>query len=106
MASGSKKVIFTALIGEAANPEVVAAIREVVGRFGAIEHVDEVAAMHMGPDYVVVNLSVDFSSTVSADGVEAIARQVDREIEARLPEVQRVFFEAGKRYAEQQRDKA
>ena len=62
--------------------------------------------MHIGPDYVVVNLSVDFSSTVSADEVEAIAGQVDREVKATLPGVKRVFFEAGKRYAEQQRGEA
>jgi cation diffusion facilitator family transporter len=85
------------LIGEGANPEVLAVIREVVGRCSAIEQVHEVSAMHMGPEYVLVNLSVDFSSKASADEVESVARQLDRDLKAELPRVKRVFFEAGAR---------
>jgi len=91
------------LIGEGANPEVLAAIREVVGRCATIDRVHEVAAMHMGPEYVLVNLSVDFSSTASADEVESVARQLDGEIKAALPEVKRVFFEADVRRGDDSR---
>ncbi|MDH3744355.1 MAG: hypothetical protein OES47_04555 [Acidobacteriota bacterium] len=59
-----------------------------------IERVHDVAAMHMGPEYVLVNLSVDFSSEATADEVESLARQLDAELKAALPEVKRVFFEA------------
>jgi cation diffusion facilitator family transporter len=82
------------LIGEGANPEVVATIRGIVGRHGVIEHVNEIATMHMGPEYLLVNLSVDFSSTASADDVESVVRQLDGELKAALPEVKRVFIEA------------
>jgi cation diffusion facilitator family transporter len=82
------------LIGEGVNPEVLATIRQVVGRHSVIEHVNEVATMHMGPDYVLVNLSVDFSSKASADDVESVVKQLDRELKTALPQVKRVFIEA------------
>lgn len=82
------------LIGEGANPEVLEAIREIVSRCSVIERVDEVAALHMGPEYVLVNLSVDFVNTATADDVETAARQLDRDLKSALPKVKRVFFEA------------
>ena len=82
------------LIGERANPEVVEKIREIVGRYDSIRHVNELATMHMGPDYILVNLSVDFSSDASADDVESMVAQLDRELKEALPRVKRVFIEA------------
>ena len=82
------------LIGERANPEVVEKIREIVGRYDSIRHVNELATMHMGPDYILVNLSVDFAGDASADDVEAVVGQLDRELKEALPRVKRVFIEA------------
>jgi cation diffusion facilitator family transporter len=82
------------LIGERANPEVAEKIREMVARHDSITHVNELATMHMGPDYILVNLSVDFSSDASADDVESVVGQLDREIKESLPRVKRVFIEA------------
>jgi cation diffusion facilitator family transporter len=82
------------LIGEGANPEVVGRIREITGRYGSITHVNEIATMHMGPEYILVNLSVDFASETSSDDVESVVRQLDRELKAALPRVKRVFIEA------------
>jgi cation diffusion facilitator family transporter len=82
------------LIGERANPEVAEKIREIVGRQDSITHVNELATMHMGPDYILVNLSVDFASDASADDVEAVVGQLDRELKEALPRVKRVFVEA------------
>jgi cation diffusion facilitator family transporter len=82
------------LIGEGANPEDVAKIREIVARCDWITHVNEVATMHMGPEYILVNLSVDFSSTATADDVESVVRQLDRELKETLPNIKKVFIEA------------
>jgi cation diffusion facilitator family transporter len=82
------------LIGERANPEVVEKIREIVGRYDSIRHVNELATMHMGPDYILVNLSVDFAGDASADDVEAVVGQLDRELKEALPRVKRIFIEA------------
>jgi divalent metal cation (Fe/Co/Zn/Cd) transporter len=82
------------LIGERANPEVAEKIREIVGQHDSIAHISELATMHMGPDSILVNLSVDFSSDASAADVEAVVGQLDRELKETLPKVKRVFVEA------------
>ena len=82
------------LIGEGANPEDIAKIREIVGRYDSIEHINEIATMHVGPDYILVNLSVDFASEASSDDVESVVRRLDQELKGTLPRVKRVFIEA------------
>jgi len=70
------------------------AIRGIVGRHDVIQHVNEVATMHMGPEYILVNLSVDFKSEASSDDVESVVKALDGELKAALPRVKRVFVEA------------
>ena len=77
-----------------AHPEVVACIRDISGSFPEIEHVNEVLTMHMGPEYILVNLSVDFADTAAAEQIEDIIAAIDRKIKEQIPEVKRVFVEA------------
>jgi cation diffusion facilitator family transporter len=81
------------LIGESADPEVVASIRDLAADHPQIEHVNEVVTMHMGPEYILVNLSVDFTNTASAADVETAVTTLERELKARRPRVKRVFIE-------------
>jgi len=85
------------LIGEAANQDVVAGINEMASQEVSIEHVNEVLTMHMGPDFVLVNISVDFSDTTTADVLESAIAKLDRQIKNKFPQVKRVFVEAEKR---------
>jgi len=82
------------LIGESADPEVVACIREMATRQPEITHVNEVLTMHMGPDDILVNVSVDFADSTTAPEVEAVVATIDRELKAKFPQVRRVFIEA------------
>jgi cation diffusion facilitator family transporter len=82
------------LIGEAAEPELVAQIREMASRLSQVEHVNEVLTLHMGPDYILVNLSLDFADGASAAEVEHATECLDRGIRARHPLVKRIFVEA------------
>ena len=50
--------------------------------------------MHMGPEYILVNISVDFRSEASSDDVESVVQALDSELKAALPRVKRVFVEA------------
>ena len=54
--------------------------------------------MHMGPDYVHVNLSIEFSDTAKADEIEEAVAQLDHSIKKRFPDLKRVFMEAGARH--------
>ena len=88
------------LIGESANRSVVEGIRSVVGTQALVQHVNEVLTMHMGPDYILVNLSVDFADRATADQIETVIGEMDRSIKQRFPQVKRIFIEAEKRALE------
>ncbi len=82
------------LIGESARPEVVENIRRIARENGLIEQVNEVLTMHVGPDFILVNISVDFRDSATADEVERTIARLDRQIKAAHPRVKRVFIEA------------
>jgi divalent metal cation (Fe/Co/Zn/Cd) transporter len=62
LASESKSM----LIGESANKEVVQWIREIARSSKQIKKVNEVLTMHMGPDFILVDISVDFVDPAQA----------------------------------------
>jgi cation diffusion facilitator family transporter len=82
------------LIGESATPEVVAGIRQLAVAHPEVERINEVLTMHMGPDFVLLNLSVDFRDDVTAGDLERAVAAMDRQIKETYPEVKRVFIEA------------
>ena len=85
------------LIGESAQQSVVQGIRRIVTKSDYVDHVNEVLTVHMGPEYILVNISIDFSSNASADDVEKSIDLVDRKIKQAFPIVKRIFIEAEKR---------
>lgn len=82
------------LIGESANPKVVADIRRIVESYAQVEHVNEILTMHMGPNFILANLSVDFADHVTATELECAIARLDAEIKQDCPDIQRVFIEA------------
>ena len=82
------------LIGESASKKVVQGIRALVSAQPGVVHVNEVLTMHMGPEYILVNLSVDFVDQASATDVEDITANIDAKIKENFPYVKRVFIEA------------
>ncbi|MEE9445628.1 MAG: cation diffusion facilitator family transporter [Cocleimonas sp.] len=85
------------LIGESADPEIVQAIKDMVDELDAIERTNEVLTMHMGPEYILVNVSADFASFASSDDVENSIAELDKRVKARFPLVKRLFVEAESR---------
>ena len=82
------------LIGESAEPAIVKGIREMVNQIDAIERANEVLTMHMGPDYILVNVSADFAPDASSNDVESSIALLDKKIKERFPRVKRIFVEA------------
>ena len=82
------------LIGESANLKVVKEIRAIVGSLPQVEHVNEVLTMHMGPKFILANLSIDFKDDLTAVEIEAAISRMDVQIKQACPDVQRVFIEA------------
>lgn len=82
------------LIGESANESIIKGIRELASAYDVVEHVNEVLTLHMGPNYVLVNISLDFVDDATADKVENTIERLDREIKSNYSLVKRVFIEA------------
>lgn len=82
------------LIGESANIHVVNGIRKIGQSIAQINHINEVLTMHMGPDFILVNISVDFIDPITGDEIESVITGFDRAIKSEFPNVKRVFVEA------------
>ena len=87
------------LIGESARPEVVKNVKEIANSYPKIKHVNEVLTLHMGPEFILLNLSVDFADTVSVGDIEETIARLDRHIKQTYPRIKRVFVEAEARHA-------
>jgi len=82
------------LIGEAANREVVAEIRRLAERYPEVEKVNEVLTMHMGPEFILANISLNISPRVPRSRAHSIIDELDDRIKAADPRVKRVFIES------------
>ena len=82
------------LIGEAADEEVIDDVRRRAGELSAVLAVNDVITLHMGPNFILVNVSVDFRDDVPAGEVENAIERLTREIRDAHVDVQRVFIEA------------
>ena len=82
------------LIGEGASTAVVRGIRRIVREQDGIKAINEVLTMHLGPNDVLANLSLDFADGIDADRVEASISALEQAIKAAYPEVTRIFIEA------------
>ncbi len=85
------------LIGESANRSVVRGVREIIAAKLNVNHVNEVLTMHMGPDFILANISVDFKNELTVDAMEREIAAIDIAIKQSYPQIKRVFVEAEKR---------
>ncbi len=85
------------LIGESASQAVIRGIRGTLESKSNIQHINEILTMHMGPDFILANISVEFSGNIGAQQVEADIAAIDRGIKQAFPQIKRVFIESEKR---------
>ena len=80
------------LIGEAADPELVSALHDmVVGRKGVTAG-GQVLTVHSAPDQITAMLSVDFDDDITARDVEALVWGIEVEAAQRFPMVRRLYL--------------
>ena len=82
------------LTGESALPHVNEGIRKLALKERHIAGVNELRTLHLGPQHVLLTMSVDFRDTVSAGDVESTITMLERQIKSRFPDITRVFIEA------------
>lgn len=90
------------LIGESAASTVRMGIIEIVKQHSLVKTVNEVLTMHMGPEFILVTMSVDFKDDLTSQSVEAQVGEINDEIKAAFPDVRRVFIEVESLVAHQQ----
>ncbi len=93
------------LIGESADSATVQGIRGLLQAQAGIAHVNEVLTLHMGPEFVLVTISMEFDDALTADTIEGLIQRLDGAIKQRYPLVKRVYMEAEARRARRTRDR-
>lgn len=81
------------LIGEGASEDVVSSIREIVTETPGILATNEVLTMHLGPQDVLLNVSIDFADNLNSVEVEAAISSLETRLKEAHPEIRRVFIE-------------
>jgi cation diffusion facilitator family transporter len=82
------------LIGEGANKEIIASIRLLAESFAEVDKVNELLTMHMGPEFILVNISIRFKRGQLTREIEAVIQDIDSVIKAKHGFVKRIFVEA------------
>jgi cation diffusion facilitator family transporter len=81
------------IIGECANPALVKGVRGVLEDEAAVERVERLLTMHLGPKDVLVAMEVRFGESLSVPEVEAAMERVEQRIHESFPIVGQIFIE-------------
>jgi cation diffusion facilitator family transporter len=82
------------LLGEAANPKEVTAIKQAIESHPNVEQVLELLTMHLAPKEILINAHVKLRpDLVTSDIVKSIA-EIEERIKRAEPKVEKIFLEA------------
>ena len=80
------------LIGERASRPVTEGIRRILAEHPLVHGVHEVLTMHLGPDDILANLSVDFEDAANGGQLEEAVAQIEAQITQSFPQVKKIFI--------------
>ncbi len=81
------------LVGEAADKKLLSAVRATISDTYAVVAVNEILSQHLGPNEVLLCISIDIEDTLKAGRVERYVTALGRRIKDEHPTVKRVFIE-------------
>jgi cation diffusion facilitator family transporter len=81
------------LIGEGAEPELLARLRSSVESDPDVEAVGAIRTMYLGPDDLLVNVDVAFRRTLRTEGVNRTIDRIESGLKAQDPAIKRVYIE-------------
>jgi cation diffusion facilitator family transporter len=81
------------IVGEAADPRLQEGVRELIAAHSEVDGVDELLTMVLGAGEVLVAARIDLDDDIPAGQVEALARQMEREISEAHPFVKHFFLD-------------
>ena len=94
------------LIGERAEPEIVAKVRAVVDASPAIVGVNHVRTLHTAPDSIFVAISADFVDTMTMGEGETVIADLEAELREGVPMLASIYIRPEKREAARLIDEA
>jgi divalent metal cation (Fe/Co/Zn/Cd) transporter len=90
------------LLGEAATPKVVAAIRRAIESHPNVCEVVELLTMHLAPNQILVNAHVNLRNHLTTDEIEETVSEVEASIKKAEPKVYNIFLEAARESASEE----
>jgi divalent metal cation (Fe/Co/Zn/Cd) transporter len=82
------------LLGEAARPDEVAALRAAIERRAEVDEVLELLTMALGPQSLLVAVRLDLHPGIDSERVEEVSNEIDANLRAAVPGVTQVFLDA------------
>lgn len=80
------------LIGEPADPAVVATVRRIVGAQPGVERVNHVRTVHSAPHKIFVAISADFDDALTLGDGERLIEATEAELRACIPELASIYI--------------
>jgi len=84
------------LLGEAANPKVVTAIKQAIESHANVEHVVELLTMHLAPKKILINAHVKLRPELRTDDIVNSIQEIEERIKSAEPKVEMIFLEAAR----------
>lgn len=82
------------LIGEAAAPAVVDAIRSTAQDDPAVAAIGRIMTMHLGPEDILLNVDIEFRPWLTGQQIATAIDRLERAIRTAEPRVRHIFIEA------------
>ncbi len=80
------------LIGESADPTIIAQVRALLEGYAAIQSVNHVRTIHTAPDAVFVAISADFADDLSMGEGEALIETIETQLKAAMPQLASIYI--------------
>src|SRR5215204_2688925 len=84
------------LLGEAANPKVLAAIKQAIESHPNVEYVVELLTMHLAPKQILINAHVKLRPDLVTGDIEKSIMEVEERIKRAEPKVEMMFIEVAR----------
>ncbi len=85
------------LLGEAASPKVLAAIKQAIESHPNVESVIELLTMHLAPKQILINSHVSLRDDLVTDEIENTIEEIEDLIKRAEPKVEMIFLEAARK---------
>ncbi len=85
------------LIGERANPDLIAQVRAMLEAEPRVTAVNHVRTIHTAPERVFVAISADFDDSLAMGEAETLIERIEAKLKTALPQLSSIYIRPEKR---------